>query len=143
MAASKNTNKTQETSAPVKSYVAAIKDAPRKADMQTIIDTLTKELKLEPKMWGTAIVGFGSYHYKYESGREGDAPLVGISSRADSIALYLSSNFEGREELLAKFGKHKAGKGCVNIKAVKDIDMKVLVKMAKLSADHAKKNKSA
>lgn len=142
MATAKNTNKTQETSASVKAYVAAIKDAQRKADMSQLVDLLSKELKLEPKMWGTAIIGFGSYHYKYESGREGDAPLMGISSRADSIALYLSSNFAEREELLAKFGKYKAGKGCVNIKALKDVDLKVLAKMAKLSADHAKKNKS-
>ena len=143
MAASKNTNKTVETNAPVKAYVAAIKDAQRKADIQVLIDLMSKTLKLDPKMWGTAIVGFGSYHYVYDSGREGDSPLVGLSSRADSIALYLSSTFSQRDELLAKFGKHKAGKACVNIKAVRDVDLKVLEKMVKLSAEHTKKTKTA
>jgi hypothetical protein len=139
MASAKNTNKTQETKASVPAYVAAIKDAGRRNDVQTVIDLFTKELKMEPKMWGPSIVGFGSYHYVYDSGREGDAPLVGLSSRADSISLYLSSSFKEREELLAKLGKHKTAKACVYVKSVKEIDLKVLAKMAKLSAAHTKK----
>jgi Domain of unknown function (DU1801) len=139
MATAKNTNKTQETKASVPAYVAGIKDASRKADVQTVITLFTKELKLEPKMWGPSIVGFGSYHYVYDSGREGDAPLVGLSSRADSISLYLSSSFDQRDELLAKLGKHKSAKACVYVKSLKDIDLKVLAKLAKLSAAHVKK----
>jgi len=135
----KNTNKTQETSASVKGYVAAIKDAQRKADMQQLIDVLALELKQEPKMWGTAIVGFGSYHYVYDSGREGDAPLTGLSSRSSGISIYLSSEFPHREELLAKLGKYKSDRGCVQVKKNADVDLKVLAKMVKLSADHRKK----
>ena len=90
-------------------------------------------------MWGTAIVGFGSYHYKYESGREGDAPLTGIASRANSITLYLGSEFDKREELLSKFGKHKAGKGCIHIQKLEDIDTSILIKMVKNSIEYRKK----
>ncbi|CAN5264492.1 hypothetical protein BH11BAC6_BH11BAC6_13850 [soil metagenome] len=90
-------------------------------------------------MWGTSIVGFGSYHYKYESGREGDAPLTGLASRANAITLYLGSNFDEREELLAKFGKHKIGGGCVHIQKLLDIDITILIKMVKNSIAHRKK----
>jgi hypothetical protein len=137
--ATKNTNKTQETGASVKSYVAAIKDAQRKADVQELVDLLAKDLKQEPKMWGTAIVGFGSYHYVYDSGREGDAPLTGLSARSSGISIYLSSEFPQREELLAKLGKYKSDRGCVQIKKNADVDLKVLAKMVKLSAEHRKK----
>ena len=77
-------------------------------------------------MWGPAIVGFGSYHYKYESGREGDAPLVGFSPRKDALTLYLSSDFPERETLLTQLGKHKTGKGCVYIKKLSDVNLDVL-----------------
>lgn len=80
-------------------------------------------------MWGTAIVRFGSYHYKYDSGHEGDAPLVGFSSRASAISLYLSTNFEAKETLLKKFGKHKMGKSCIYIQSLADVDKDVLKHM--------------
>jgi Domain of unknown function (DU1801) len=137
--AKKNTNKTQETKASVPGYIAAIQNADRRNDVQVLVELFARELKLEPKMWGPSIVGFGSYHYVYDSGREGDAPLAGLSSRADSISLYLSSSFDQREELLGKLGKHKSAKACVYVKSVKDIDLKVLAKMVKLSAAHIKK----
>ena len=79
-------------------------------------------------MWGSAIIGFGSYHYKYESGREGDAPLVGFSPRKNEFALYIP-NFEKKEELLKEFGKHETAKACVYIKKVEDINIEVLKKM--------------
>jgi hypothetical protein len=135
----KATNKTVETSDSVKGYVDAIKDVQRKADMDELIGLLSKDLKLEPKMWGTAIVGFGSYHYIYDSGREGDAPLTGLSSRSSGISIYLSSEFPQREELLAKLGKYKSDRGCVQVKKNADVDLKVLSKMVKLSAEFRKK----
>src|SRR5665647_2091989 len=107
-------NKTIETQASVAGFLTAITDDKKRKDFSAIIDLITKHTELEPKMWGTSIVGFGSYHYKYESGREGDAPLTGISSRANAINLYLGSNFDKREELLSKFGKHKIGGGCIH-----------------------------
>jgi hypothetical protein len=77
-------------------------------------------------MWGTSIVGFGTYHYKYESGREGEAPLAGFSSRKGDITLYLASGFPGQDGLLAKLGKHKTGKGCLYIRKLSDVDLKTL-----------------
>jgi len=91
-------------------------------------------------MWGTAIVGFGSYHYKYDSGREGDAPLFGMASRANAITLYLGSDFENRATLLEKLGKHKIGGGCIHIKNLADIDQLILIKMVKNSIAHRKKS---
>ena len=85
-------------------------------------------------MWGSAIVGFGQYHYKYESGHEGDAPLAGFSPRKDKFAIYLSTTYNNKEELLLKLGRHKTGKACLYIKALKDINVDVLKVMIKNSA---------
>lgn len=132
-------NKTTETGDSVTSFVSAIADVKKRKDFSAIIDMLTKHTGLEPKMWGTSIVGFGSYHYKYESGREGDAPLTGLASRANAITLYLGSNFSKREELLAKLGKYKMGGGCIHIQKLEDIDTTVLIKMVKNSIEQRKK----
>lgn len=132
-------NKTVETEESVDSYLERITDAKRRKDFSAILDLITKQTKLPPKMWGPSIVGFGSYHYKYESGREGDAPLFGLSSRANSITLYLGSDFNKREELLAKFGKHKVSGGCVHIQKLEDIDTGILTKMVNNSIDQRKK----
>jgi len=134
-------NKTIETKASVVKYLAAIKDEQRRKDCSSIIDLITKQTGLEPKMWGTSIVGFGTYHYKYESGREGDAPLVGFASRANAITFYLG-DFNNREQLLLKLGKHKTGKGCIYIQKLEDIDTSVLTKMVKNSVGHRKKTHS-
>ncbi|MES2005246.1 MAG: DUF1801 domain-containing protein [Bacteroidota bacterium] len=126
-------NKTTETKSSVPGYVATIKDAQRRKDFEVLIELISAHTGFEAKMWGTAIVGFGSYHYMYDSGREGDAPLTGIASRTNAITLYLCSVFEKREELLAKLGKHKTDKGCVYIQRLEDIDTAVLLKMVKNS----------
>src|SRR6185295_16598357 len=96
-------NKTIETQNSVAGFLKKIKDEKRRNDFSAIIDLIKKATGFEPKMWGTSIVGFGNYHYKYESGREGDAPLAGLASRANAITLYLGSEFDKRDELLAKF----------------------------------------
>lgn len=132
-------NKTVETQDSVAVFLTAIKDEKRRKDFSAIIDLIKKHTGLEPKMWGTSIVGFGSYHYKYESGREGDAPLTGLASRVNGITLYLGSTFAKREELLAKFGKHKVSGGCVHIQKFEDIDIGVLIKMVKNSIAHREK----
>jgi hypothetical protein len=131
-------NKTTETKKSVTEYLNNIPDEDRRKDCSKIISLIKKQSGLEPKMWGTSIVGFGSYHYKYESGREGDAPLIGIASRTNAITLYLS-NFDQREELLSKFGKHKTGKGCIYIQKLADIDTSILAKMVNYSIDYQKK----
>jgi len=133
------TNKTVETGLSVDNYIKQIKDANRRKDFSELIDIFKKQSGFDPKMWGSAIVGFGTYHYKYESGRKGDAPLCGLSSRANAISLYLSSNFDQRDELLAKFGKHKSAKACIYIQNLDDIDKTVLAKMVKNSITHVKK----
>lgn len=132
-------NKTIETQDSVAAFLMTIKDEKRRKDISAIIDLITKHTGLEAKMWGTSIVGFGIYHYKYESGHEGSAPLTGIASRANAITLYLGSKFDEREELLSEFGKYKMGKGCIYIQKLEDIDTKILAKMAKNSVEYRKK----
>lgn len=132
-------NKTTETKESVSDYLKTIKDKDRREDCTVIVDLIKKTTGFEPKMWGTGIVGFGIYHYKYESGHEGSAPLAAISSRAGAISLYLSSAFEKREELLSKFGKHKTGKACIYIKKLEDIDTRVLAEMVRKSVEHTRK----
>ena len=135
-------NKTTENEEGVSDYIATIADEKRRNDFSELVQLFEKQTRLPPKMWGTAIVGFGSLHYKYESGHEGDAPYVGLSSRVQAISLYLSSRFEERETLLQKFGKHRSTKACIYIKKLEDIDMAVLGKMIKSSVAHTLKTQS-
>lgn len=130
-------NKTTETKNSVEAFLKKITDKNRQADAKKLIELFSAQAGFEAKMWGTAIIGFGSYHYVYESGREGDAPLLGFSPRKNEFALYIAV-FEGRDELLAKFGKHKTGKGCVYIKNTADIDPLILKKMLAASIKHTR-----
>lgn len=122
-------NKTKETDLSVQDFLNSLKDEKQKVDAQNLVNFFQEKAGHPPKMWGTSIIGFGSYHYKYKSGRTGDSPLVGFSPRATAISLYLSSNFEDRESLLQQFGKHKTGKGCIYIKSLADINLSILEKM--------------
>ena len=122
-------NKTKETDASVESYLAAIQDDARRKDCETLAKLMAKATKHTPRMWGSSIVGFGSYHYKYESGREGDMCLVGFSPRKSAISVYGLKAAPSHEELIPQLGKHKAGKGCLYIKSLSDIDLKVLEKL--------------
>ena len=124
----KTGNKTTENKNSVTDFIKSVPDEQRKKDAFALIEIIKKQSGFEAKMWGSAIIGFGSYHYKYESGREGDAPLVGFSPRKNEFALYIP-NFEQKEELLKEFGKHKTAKACVYIKKVEDINIEVLKKM--------------
>ena len=131
-------NKTIETTNSVAEYLGNIADEERRRDCTEIVELIKTSTGLEPRMWGTGIIGFGTYHYKYESGHEGDAPLAGLASRANAIVLYLAASPEQREQFLQKLGKHKTGKGCIYIKKLEDIDNKVLSKMAINSVKHLK-----
>ena len=133
-------NKTEETKESVKDFIAKISDVKKRKDFSSITDMISKHTGLNPKMWGTGIVGFGSYHYKYESGREGDAPRVGIAPRASSIVLYLGCEQAVRDDLLPKFGKYKLSGGCIHIQKLEDIDNVVLIKMVENSIEQIKKN---
>lgn len=131
-------NKTTETEGNVEAYLLGIADEKKRADTRTIVSYMEKETGLSAKMWGTAIVGFGSYDYTYESGHSGSAPIIGLAARANAITLYLGSSFDDREALLSKFGKHKTGKGCIYVKQIEDIDTNILKQMIK-NAFKAKK----
>jgi hypothetical protein len=125
--------KTKQTQASVEAYLDAIEDPRRRADCAAISALMKKVTKFEPRMWGPGIVGFGSYHYRYETGHEGDACLAGFSSRKTEIVLYIADGFESREKLLQELGKHRTGKVCLYIKRLSDIDEGVLEKLVKAS----------
>lgn len=129
--------KTTETKASVTAFIKKT-DKAKQEDSIELLKIFEKASGFEPRMWGPSIIGFGSYHFKYESGREGDAPLCGFSPRKQEFSLYLSSGFAEREELLKKFGKHKSAKACIYIKKLEDIDVAVLKKMISLSVKHTK-----
>jgi Domain of unknown function (DU1801) len=131
--------KTKPTASSVRAYVDAIADEQRRADCRALIAMFTRVTKCEPKMWGPGIVGFGSYHYRYASGHEGDAPLAGFSSRKAAISIYLMAGFEGSGPLLAKLGKHKAAKACLYVKRLADIDTRVLQRLASGSVAEMKR----
>lgn len=119
-------NKTKETDVSVDDFIAAVADSSQRADAENI-RAMMEKLSGEPaKMWGPSIVGFGSYHYRYESGREGDMCRIGFSPRKGQTVLYLIDGFEGHSELLARLGKHKTGKSCLYIKRLADVDPAVL-----------------
>ena len=118
--------KTKPTTASVDDYIAAISDKQRVLDCKALVKLMTTLTKKQPVMWGSSIVGFDSYHYKYDSGREGDACLMGFSSRGANLAIYVISGFDGTESILTSLGKHKTSKACLYIKRLADIDMKAL-----------------
>lgn len=132
------TNKTVETGKSVTAFIKAVKDETKRRDSFELVSIMAKITKLEAKMWGPAIVGFGSCHYVYESGREGDMPLVAFSPRANGLVIYLSSKFDQREELLQQLGKHKTAKVCLYIKKLEDVSIPVLKKMIINSLKHTK-----
>jgi len=133
-------NKTKPTDLEALDYLENIDNEQRKTDCLAL-NTLMKESTGEhPVMWGTSIVGYGSYHYKYESGREGDMPLIGFSNRKQNITIYIMTGFSRYEELLEKIGKFKIGKSCFYIKRLSDIDVEVLKEMI-ISSIEVIKNK--
>ena len=118
--------KTKVNNASVDKFLRGVTDETKREDSYKILEMMKKATKAEPKMWGTSIIGFGEYHYKYESGREGDSPLTGFSPRKQNLTLYISGGFDEHEELLNKLGKYSLGKGCLYIKKLEDVDTKVL-----------------
>ena len=118
--------KTQQNDASVDRFIDAVEDPQKKADSLRLVQIYKDITGEDPKMWGTAIIGFGQYHYKYASGQEGDWMLGGFSPRKAAITLYLSTGFGPNNDLLAKLGKHKLGKGCLYIAKLADVDEAVL-----------------
>lgn len=119
-------NKTRPTGASVRDYLAARADAPQRADCRQLMALLKRVTGRQPKMWGPSIVGYGSYRYTYESGRTGEAPLVGFAIRGREIVVYVLVEGDKQQSLLSKLGKHTMGKVCLYFKRLADLDMSVL-----------------
>ena len=119
-------NKTKATKEDVAAFVDALTDPTRREDAKTLVKLMQSATGEKPKMWGPSIIGFGSRHYKYDTGREGDMPLIGFSPRKAATVLYSATGGSGSEALLAKLGKYTTGKGCLYIKRLADVDQKVL-----------------
>jgi hypothetical protein len=128
-------NKTKATNLSVTSFLDAVTDPTRRADANTLIKLMQSATGEKAKMWGPSIIGFGSYHYRYETGREGDMPLAGFSPRKAASVLYLTRSFPDSEELIAKLGKHTTGEGCLYIKKLADVDHAVLQELIVKSVD--------
>lgn len=127
------------TGASVEAFIKAIPDAQKREDSRALI-AMMREATGEPaKMWGGSIVGFGSVHYKYESGREGDMGIAGFSPRKASLVIYIAQGFSEYEALLAKLGKHSHGKSCLYVKRLSDVDVGVLKTMIVKSVAYARK----
>ncbi|MGB9359888.1 MAG: DUF1801 domain-containing protein [Acidimicrobiia bacterium] len=119
-------NKTQITDVDPGSFVASVEHATRRSDAETLLEMMTRVTGCAPKMWGPSIVGFGRYHYQYDSGREGDFMLTGFSPRKSNLVIYTMPGYEDSEDQLAALGKHKLGKSCLYINKLSDVDLDVL-----------------
>ncbi len=119
-------NKTKATEVSVDAYLAAVENESVRADCQALAKLMAKWTKEKPKMWGPSIVGFGAYHYKYDSGREGDSCATGFAARKNEIAIYLMAEAADQAELLGRLGKHKMGKACLYVRRLADVDAGVL-----------------
>jgi hypothetical protein len=135
--------KTKENNASVKKFLDTVEDKQVRKDCYAISDLLKSITKCEPKMWGTAIVGFGSYHYKYDSGHEGDSCILGFSPRKQNITLYVWGPYKQLEEWMPKLGKFKTSKGCLYIKSLADVDEKILKKIITFTYSEKKKRIAA
>ncbi|WP_353203816.1 DUF1801 domain-containing protein [Sphingomonas sp.] len=119
-------NKTVESDASVDDFLARVEPAERAADTRALIDLMRQVSGLDPKMWGPSIIGFGSVHYRYDSGREGDTVAIGFSPRKTEFALYVGASTPNIAALLPGLGKHRTGKGCLYVKRLADVNSAVL-----------------
>lgn len=133
--------KTKQNEASVEDFLNKVDNDQKREFAFKIMEMMKNITKDEPKMWGNSIVGFGSYHYKYESGREGDMLQIGFSPRKQAMTLYIMPGFDRYEKLLSKLGKYKTGKSCLYIKKEEDIDIKVLTEIVKQSYKYIKNKK--
>lgn len=131
--------KTRATKASVAEFLQAIPDDRKRKDSLALREMMTEATKAEPEMWGTSIVGFGRYRYKYASGREGEWFLVGFSPREQNLTLYIMSGFDGHDELMKKLGKFKTGKSCLYVKSLEDVHIPTLKRLIRKSVRHMRK----
>ena len=130
--------KTKENDQSVETFLSSIEDAQKQQDCRTLIAIMQEATGAAPRMWGESIVGFGHYHYKYASGREGDWFLTGFAPRKQNLTLYIMAGFDNYEALLSKLGKHSTGKSCLYVKRLADVDMLVLTELVVESVAHMK-----
>lgn len=132
-------NKTQATKASVSAFLKSVEHPKRREDAQAIKKLMDKITGWKAKMWGASIVGYGEYHYKYDSGREGDFLITGFSPRKQALTVYIMPGFSQYDDLMAKLGKYKTGRSCLYINKLEDIDLKVLETVIKKSVAYMKK----
>ena len=125
--------KTQKNDGDVDKFLDSVDSEQRKKDAKAVTKMMEEITGEKPVMWGASIIGFGTYHYKYASGREADWMRIGLSPRKQNLTLYILSGFSDKEGLLKKLGKHETGKGCLYINKLEDIDINILRKMIKES----------
>lgn len=128
--------KTKENDQSVDAFLSTIEDAQKQADCRTLVAIMREATDAAPRMWGDSIVGFGHYHYRYASGREGDWFLTGFSPRKQNLTLYIMAGFDRYETLLSKLGKHTTGKSCLYVKRLADLDMPALKQLVAESVAH-------
>ena len=131
--------KTKRNKGDVEAFLNSVPDEKKRQDSFMVMELMKQVTGKEPEMWGDSIVGFGSYHYKYASGREGDWFITGFSPRKQNLTLYIMSGFDEYDQLLNKLGKHSTGKSCLYIKKIEDVDVSVLKELVKRSAEHMEK----
>ena len=136
-------NKTRKTGASVEDFLASVENKRRREDGSTILEMMKQITGMEPEMWGPTIIGFGDYHYTYPSGREGDMFLTGFSPRKQNLSLYVMDEFESRDDLLARLGKHRTGVSCLYINKLADVDVDVLRELIQRSFEHSRANAEA
>ena len=131
-------NKTVPTNASVADFLASVPNARRREDGEVLLEMMREITGIEPQMWGPSIIGFGSYHYKYESGREGDMPIIGFSPRSRSLSLYIMDGSDTDDDLLSQLGKHRKGVSCLYINKLADVDLDVLRELIARSVEQVK-----
>ncbi len=132
--------KTKRNKGDVEAFLNSLPDEKKRQDSFAILDLMKQVTGEEPEMWGDSIIGFGSYHYKYASGRDGDWFVTGFSPRKQNLTLYIMAGFDNYDQLLGKLGKHSIGKSCLYVKKTEDVDMDVLKELVKQSVEHMKKS---
>lgn len=128
--------KTKPHKGSVKEFLNSVEDKSKRDDAFAVLKIMQEVTGEKPKLWGPSIVGFGSYHYKYESGREGDWFLTGFSPRKQALTLYIMAGFNRYHELMRKLGKYKTGKSCLYVKKLEDVDLEVLKELIRESVEH-------
>lgn len=134
--------KTKPTKQSVEKFLDSIADEQKRQDCRTLVKIMKQITKAQPKMWGPNIVGFGTYHYKYASGREGDWFVAGFSPRKQALTVYIMAGFKRYNALIKKLGKHKKGVSCLYIKRLEDVDLEILKELISQSVSHVARSQS-